>query len=160
MPSPKALKELSTTLRAIGQKLGAGSSFRYEIHDDHVWLERLLVPTRARGTGTAVMAKILAATDKAGLKVALLADPTDRLEDPTTFDLVRWYGRFGFAMLSATEDGVAMERQVRPRACPPEELERLARAAKANDISVEEFDRFVEASREKAPVRASSPGFR
>ena len=159
MPSPKALRELSEKLRSIGQKMGPGSSFQYDIHDDHLWIEILLLPKHARGTGTAVMSKILAATDRAGLKVALLADPTDRPGDPTSFDLARWYGRFGFALLAATEDGVAMERQPRARPCAPEELERLARAAKTNDIGQDEFDRFIASARLEAPVRSSSPSF-
>lgn len=161
MPSPKVLKELNQSLRSIAQKLPSGSSFSFTVNDDHLWLERFLIPKHARGQGTAWLSKILAVTDQAGLKVALLADPTDRPGDPSTFDLVRWYGRFGFTLLAVTEDGVAMERQPKPRAVPAQELERLARAAKANDITHEEFEKMVVEAQASggAPVRATLPSF-
>ena len=162
MPSPKALKELTQQLRTIGQKLPSGSSFSYQVNEDHLWLERFLIPKHARGQGTAWLSKVLAATDQAGLKTALLADPTDRPGDPSTFDLVRWYGRFGFTLLAVTEDGVAMERQPRPRALAAQEIERQARAAKANDITHDEFEKMVAAAQATAgdaPVRATLPSF-
>lgn len=156
MPSPKALKELSVALRAINQKMPPGGSFKYQVHDDHLWLEILLVPKHARGQGTALLSRILAAADQAGVRTALLADPTDQPGDPTAFEIVRWYGRFGFAMLAATEDGVAMERAPRARPVPAAEIERAARAAKAHDLTGAEYARFIESGAPAAsgPVRA------
>lgn len=161
MPSPKALKELNTALRAVAHKMPPGSSLDFQIYDDHLWLERLLVPKHARGQGSEILAKILAAADQAGLKTSLLADPTDRAGDPTSFELARWYGRFGFTLLAITEQGVAMERQPRARAVAPQQLVQAAKAAKAHDLTLEEFERLVEQAQVhlENPERMSSPTF-
>src|SRR5690606_16933185 len=87
----------------------------YFIEPDHVWLHKIRLPASERGTGTQKMAQFLALTDKAGLPVCLTADPVEADDmpsgsEPTTFDLVKWYSRFGFVSHGASEDGFLMER--------------------------------------------------
>ena len=87
----------------------------YFIEPDHVWLHKIRLPASERGTGTQKMAQFLALTDKAGLPVCLTADPVEGDDmpsgsEPTTFDLVKWYSRFGFVSHGPSEDGFLMER--------------------------------------------------
>lgn len=124
---------IQDALRAVARKLPSGSTLTYTVQPDHLWLEVLRLPPSARGVGSKVLAQVLDLADRAGLPVALVADPTDEPGDPSTVDLVAWYQRFGFKALSATEDGVAMERPVRRPAAGVDAVLNDAKAAKKGE---------------------------
>lgn len=116
------------------------------VEDDHVWLHKIKLPESARGTGTVRMAQFLALCDKAGLPVCLTADPIEEDDislgassNPTTFDLVKWYMRFGFSPLGPSEDGFLMERS--PTSGNQNDIISSYMKNKRKDISYEEFER-------------------
>lgn len=61
-----------------------------------------------------LLARILEQADRVGAIVELNANPTGQPGDPGTAELVRWYGRFGFEVLSEDQDGVQMRRNPQP----------------------------------------------
>ena len=118
----------------------------FYVENDHVWLHKILLPPSHRGQGTALMAKLLSLTDKASLPVCLTADPIEEAGDPlkqnpNTYDLVKWYRRFGFKPLAPSEDGFLMER-------PPmgmslnEILSFYDKEKKLNDFSEDDFQKM------------------
>lgn len=153
--TPRQYSRLNESLRKIARSLPSGGRLVYRLEPDYLWLEIFHLPVSARGTGTQWMSKILEAADVAQTVVNLCADPTDRPGDPSTYDLTRWYARFGFKPLAATEDGVLMERQsATPR--PASEIEKAARAAKSADMSQEDFRCLTETMRQEGDERYRS----
>ncbi len=144
MSSSRQRKELHDGLLKLAKSLPRGGTLEFEVHEDYLWLEKIYLPTAARGQGTELLSKVLSLADQAGLPTSLLADPTDEPNDPETYDLARWYHRFGFQLLSVTEDGAAMERAVNSSRPTPLVIQQHARRAKANDLSWEEFHRIAE----------------
>ena len=116
-------EQLREQWRKKAQGLPAGGRLEFEAHPDHVWLHVVQLPPSARGgTGTRLMAQLLAVADQVGLPVSLTADPTDKgVGDPGVYDLVRWYSRFGFTLYALDRDRVAlMERLPQSRNATPE----------------------------------------
>lgn len=144
MPSPRQRKDLQDGLNKIAKSLPRGGELVFEVHEDYLWLEKIYLPRTARGQGTPVLAHVLSLADQAGLPTSLLADPTDEVNDPETFHLARWYHRFGFQLLAITEDGAAMERAVDDRRPSPLVIQQQVRRAKANDLTVEQYQRIAE----------------
>ena len=145
MPSPRALKQVKTDLAALARAWPQpGGDLVFFVEEDHVWLHKIRLPASARGQGTDRLAAVLSVIDRAGLSVCLTADPLRDDEgvqdaaEPTTFDLVRWYMRFGFKPLGPSEDGFLMQRDPQPPVASAE-LARRARAQKAHDMSHDEF---------------------
>lgn len=117
--------QLRDSWRKKAQSLPAGGRLEFEAHDDHVWLHIVQLPPEARGgSGTRLMAELLAVADQVGLPVSLTADPTDQGPgDPGVYDLVRWYSKFGFKLYALDNDRVAlMERLPGSRSSTPEKL--------------------------------------
>lgn len=144
MTSSRQRQELQDGLNKIKKSLPRGASLVCEVHDDYLWLEKIYLPPSARGEGTALLAKILSLADQAGLPTSLLADPTDEANDPETFHLARWYQRFGFQLLSITEDGAAMERSADSRRPTPLVIQQHARRAKAHDLTFEQYQAIAQ----------------
>ena len=144
MTSFRQSKDLQDGLQKIAQSLPRGAQLVFQVNEDYLWLEKLYLPASARGNGTQVLSKILALADQAGLPTSLLADPTDEPNDPETFHLTRWYHRFGFQLLSITEDGAAMERPVNDRRPSPLMIQNQVQRAKANDLTFEQFQAIAE----------------
>ena len=115
----------------------------FYVEPDHVWLHKIRLPVSHRGQGTRKMAEFLALVDRAGLPVCLTADPMPSDEDnmlghPQTFDLVKWYMRFGFVPHGPSEDGFLMERP----ACPGNKLDNILSSyekSKKHDLTLSEF---------------------
>ena len=115
----------------------------FHVESDHVWLHKIRLPSSHRGQGTRLMADFLALTDKANLPVCLTADPIEEGLDPlkhnpNTYDLVKWYCRFGFKALCPSEDGFLMERQ--PAGLSAAQiLDSYQKNKEKNDLSEENF---------------------
>lgn len=92
------------------------SIFRYEVAGGVLRLIELWIPPWERGRGTALMRRVLAAADRLGLAIELVADPTDRPGDPDTAALVRWYTRLGFRQVGRCPEtgSPAMRREPCP----------------------------------------------
>lgn len=108
---------VAAALRRVLATLPAGGSLDFHFAEanedgwDGLVLDMLSLPQDARGTGTGIMARVLAAADRRGMEVRLSAEATERPGDPGLFELARWYSRLGFSMdgLSA-RGGLAMRR--------------------------------------------------
>lgn len=117
----------------------------YFIEPDHVWLHKIRLPASERGVGTKKMAQFLALVDKANLPVCLTADPVEDDDmpsgaEPTTFDLVKWYSRFGFVSHGPSEDGFLMERD--PKNMTEEQIITSYKQAKEKEtLTREEFEK-------------------
>lgn len=116
------------------------------MEEDHFWLHKIRLPDHARGEGTKRLAQILALTDKADMLVCLTADPIFREEgeedvmtNPDTFELVRWYMRFGFIPHGPTEDGFVMERPAKQGSSVQSILADYA-ANRKKDLTVDEYN--------------------
>lgn len=109
-------------------------------------LEELSIPAGHRGIGTAFLARVVAAADRLGCPTTLHADPTDKPGDPCTFELVRWYARFGYVATGlSTEDWVGMRREPREDRGGPEAILRDYARATEDDLTRESFDAMMEA---------------
>lgn len=120
--------------------------FVYFLEDDHLWLHKIRLPENTRGgEGTKRLAKILSITDKANLLVCLTADPvfddngTVSTDNPDTFQLVRWYMRFGFIPHGPTEDGFSMERPSKSGSSEQSVLFEYNYNKRNNDLTMEQF---------------------
>lgn len=123
------LSNLDSWLKRTRQRLPAKSILHWQVERESrtLWLDKIMLPKQARkGAGSMLLARILEQADRAGATVELNANPTGQPEDPGTEDLVRWYGRFGFEVLSEDQDGVQMRRN--PQSVQP--WERLLAKAK------------------------------
>ena len=85
--------------------------------EGRLFLDLIQVPRTRRGAGSVLLAAFLSVADKHGLVVELVADPTDRVVDPGTGTLVRWYSRHGFVVIG-TDAGTQSPRMLRPAAAP------------------------------------------
>ena len=137
-------KELTTIARNWPKPNG---EFVFFLERDHMWLHKIRLPDAERGQGTKKMAEILSITDRANLLVCLTADPIFRDDDeppsttnPDTFELVRWYMRFGFIPHGPTEDGFVMERPAKMGSTVNDILLQYAQN-KRKDITLDEFNR-------------------
>lgn len=146
---------LKKTLNALRVSLPPGSVFSFDVCEGEVTLKLLRVRQTGVGSGTRFLAAVLSRTDAANCPVKLIADPTDEPADPELADLVRWYSRFGFQPVRATDDGVWMERAVRSPAPTAETLAEEAVQARANDAPRAEFDAWLEAARAKSGASPS-----
>ena len=130
-----------TALANLRRRLPSGSEFTFEVFEDRVHLYILNIPFEARGIGTEFLASVLAETDRVGLPVTLEADPTDEPNDPDTFDLAKWYYRFGFRVSSVADTGVvSLRRDVRPRQPGAEAILADYLSGKNDDLSRSVFD--------------------
>ena len=145
------LSSLQATLTKLAQRLPMGSELVFRVDPEQLWIERICLPktSRRQGRGSATLAQVLAAADRAGVCTALLADPTDQPDDPDSFALVRWYSRFGFQALAVLENGVAMERLADRRGLKAEAL--LAEARRAVPLTPESFARMQGCGRPRLP---------
>lgn len=137
---------IAETLTNLGKTLPQGSVFDFDIDRNTVVLEKLVIPSPRKGTGTWFLALILAATDQAGMTCRLYADPTDEPGDPDTFDLVRWYCRFGFALDHVNDhDWVGMVRSPQPWCNGKDAILADYRHNKENlELTRKEFERWRE----------------
>ena len=135
------IKSLDHQLRELKQRMPKGSKLQWESYDDHVYLDLFFIPNAQRGQGSLWFARFLAEVDRHHLPIVLHADPTDLPNDPGTFDLVRWYHRFGFRCQHSNEDeGVAMERPATECAHSPEKILEKYRAQKQRaDLTYGQF---------------------
>jgi hypothetical protein len=106
---------------AAGLARGLPQGSRFEFEEGGRGEYRLMLldlprAERGRGRGTRFMAALVAAADEAGATLRLEADSTDEPGDPSTFQLARWYARFGFRLRGITDpdEWVEMARQPRP----------------------------------------------
>lgn len=86
------------------------TKFEFTVDNGCLWIEKIYVDPQYRGKGSMCMSHIVAYANKHKLTIDLLADPTDRPNDPNPYDLVKWYNSFGFQPLSLTERGIAMTK--------------------------------------------------
>lgn len=132
---------LLSALRELRDTLPNGSVFEFEVREDGgVHLQRLVIPRTDRGAGTEFLARVFAACDLHGASASLEADPTDLPGDPSTFELVRWYMRFGCVIDAVSDEAVAMTR---PPCDPVHGFEGvLARyeEARTSDLTPDELD--------------------
>lgn len=136
----KASASPEASLHALARALPAGSKFDFAIYDGELHLKSFKIPAAARGVGTAFLARVVAVADEFGLRSRLEADPTDEPGDPDTFDLVRWYSRFGFGFSEIDDnDWVVMRRAPRPFE-GVRGVERAYSDAKAMDVTREWFE--------------------
>lgn len=133
---------LLSDLDALRGNLPTGVQLVYEVRSDELALLVLGVPRGARGIGTRLLAAVASMADRAGVRTTLVVDPTDDPEDPSTFELVRWYARFGFV-------GAALDDWGRPRMAREPEgldmagvLEAYARR-KADDMTMVEYEEML-----------------
>jgi hypothetical protein len=146
---------LYSALRRLGDILPPGSVFDFEVVDEaRVHLVRLVIPSAARGVGTEFLASVFAACDEHGVHASLQADPTDLPGDPSTFELVRWYMRFGCVIEAADDDGIRMTRAPRRSALGPQGIMRWYHQARALDMTVDEFEEIRSSHRESALARS------
>lgn len=137
--------DLKRALTDLARSWPQGGDLVFYIEDDHIWLHKIRLPANQRGGGTDKLATFLSYTDKAGLPVCLTADPLadDDMPtgaEPTTFDLVRWYQRFGFVALGPSEDGFLMQRD--PARLTKDEILRSYQVNKqTNDLKEDDFRR-------------------
>lgn len=118
-----------------------GSEFTFEVFEDRVHLCILNIPVESRGIGTEFLARALAETDRFELPVTLDVDPTDEPNDPDTFDLARWYYRFGFSVTSVADTGVvSLRRDARPWQPGTTAILADYLSGKNNDLSRTAFD--------------------
>lgn len=122
----------------------------YYIEPDHIWLHKIRLPSSSRGQGTQRMCAFLHLCDQLGKPVTLTADPVNDDDDefdidhasvdqPTTFDLVRWYKRLGFHPIGPSEDGFVMERPAQN----PKPIEQMLKDYKSKSkMSWDEFAAF------------------
>ena len=133
-------KELTAMARAWPRP---GGELVFFIEPDHVWLHKIRLPESYRGQGSAKMAEFLALTDRAGLPVCLTADPMPDDEwstrNPQTFELVRWYMRFGFVPHGPSEDGFLMERSPCPGSSQSSIIQQYLKSKKS-DMSLDQFN--------------------
>lgn len=99
------MSDLLSDLDALRGSLPTGVEFVYDVRPDEFRLLVLGLISGMRGSGTRLLATALSLADRAGVRTTLLVDPTDDPEDPSTFDLVRWYSRFGFEMTELDDWG-------------------------------------------------------
>lgn len=130
------LRELSV----LSASLPTGSVFEYEDDGDGLKLEILSVPSNSRGAGTPFLAKLFALCDIHGVAVRFRADATDIPGDPSTFELVRWYARFGCEIDVVDEDGAAMSRSARDPSGGLEAILAAYKAATSGDLTLDEFE--------------------
>lgn len=105
----------TASVRRLLKALPRGSEFAWRFESGGVRFETWTVPQARRGRGTELLARILAEADRSGLACSLDADPTLEPGDPSLFDLVRWYRRFGFEAVSLdSNEWVRMTRDPRP----------------------------------------------
>lgn len=97
------MTDILCRLDAVRATLPSGAELAYEVSGGELTLGVLYLPEGARGEGTRLMASILAHADAAGLRTTLLVDPTDEPGDPSSFELARWYARFGFEVVGVDE---------------------------------------------------------
>lgn len=142
-----------THLDKLSRTLPTGSKLHFhgvELNEDGwdgIVLDLISIPPEAPpGVGTRLMADLLAATDRLGVKVRLEADPTRKRGDPSLFDLAKWYYRFGFRMQGLMFEGwLILERDPQKQACDATGIIDSYQAAKANqDLTREEFERRVD----------------
>lgn len=150
---------LSEALDAIKAELPPGADFTWERRDGAVFLDRLFIPEESRGIGTGVVAKILAEIDRAGLAATLYADPTDEPGDPDTFELARFYARFGFRLDHLNDqEWVGMRREPQPyRGGYLHVMADYAVAKATGDMARDDFEAWRAAESEK-PYAAPLPG--
>ncbi len=142
---------LLSALCELRDTLPNGSVFEFEVREDGgVHLERLVILRRDRGAGTEFLARVFAACDLHGASASLEADPTDLPGDPSTFELVRWYMRFGCAIDAADDEAVSMTRQPCVPSLGPDGVLDRYEQAKASDLTLDEFEE----------IRSSSTRFR
>ncbi len=146
---------LHSALSQLRETLPQGSVFEFDILDDGgVHLQRLVIPRTDRGTGTEFLARVFAACDLHGAVARLEADPTDLPGDPSTFELVRWYMRFGCVIETADDDTVWMRRAPRRSALGPQGIMRWYHQARASDMTLDEFEDIRSRPRESVLVRS------
>lgn len=135
--------EFESRLARLGGILPGGSIFEFAVMDEsHVNLQRLVVWPRGRGIGTRFLAHVFAVCDEFRMTSVFEADSTDMPDDPATFELVRWYRRFGCAPIGPGLDGIEMRRDpIEPKGVHGI-LEGYA-AAKVNDLTSSEYDAIV-----------------
>jgi len=135
-PPAETLKEAIGQLREI---LPDGSEFEFTVEGEELHLKILRVSDQKQGYGTGFLAAVLAEADGAGARAILHADPTDELGDPSTYNLIKWYTRFGFSISDVSPDGwVEMTRLPQPGSFKGDIL--LAyQEAKKRDITDEEI---------------------
>lgn len=96
---------LAASLEGLRASLPAGSVFTYRVREDELELGVLAIPREDRGVGTTFLASVLASAARSGLGVRLAVDATDDVDDPSNFELIRWYARFGFVLDDVDGDG-------------------------------------------------------
>jgi len=132
---------LAEKLSTLASALPAGSVFEFEeAESDCVFLRRLFIPLAHRGIGTGFLASVLATCDTHSVSTHLQADPTDVPSDPSTFDLVRWYMRFGFEVENAADDAIRMTRQHRDASRGLQGIFDDYDEAKENDLTQAQFE--------------------
>lgn len=139
------MQALEYALRRLAGRLPAGANFAFDASSDGLHLDALYLPPGRRGGGTAFLAAVLAEADRAGAATTLAADPTDEPGDPCTFELARWYARFGFSLDGVDDnDWVTMRREPRPFGGPGAVLAAYAEARANADMTREGFDAEID----------------
>jgi hypothetical protein len=106
---------LDGVLSGIADALPRDCGLAWETGPDGLLVGSLDIPLAFRGIGTGIMADLLSEADRHGIPVSLDACPTGNAGDPSLYQLVRWYRRFGFAVTGVTPQGwVSMHRVPRP----------------------------------------------
>lgn len=135
--------EFGDCLARLGRMLPSWSIFEFDSVDDGmVRLQRLVIWPSGRGIGTRFLAHVFAICDEFGITAVFEANSTDMPDDPATFELVRWYRRFGCMPIGPGLDGIEMRRD----AMEPEGVDRILEnyaAAKSNDLTSSEYDDIV-----------------
>lgn len=153
---------IDADLQRLKSTLPRYSHFDWWQEDEVLHIDLLMVPGMRKGVGTEFVARVLALADRHGMTTTLHADATDVPGEPSTYDLVRWYSRFGFDWTGLNDDGwCAMRREPQPPAGGhPAVLARYGAAKSQGDMSHDQFaDRmhsYLDASCQSA-YNASGP---
>lgn len=110
--SPDLMAEARQALAAFQRELPRGIQVRATLSPAGIHLERIHTASFARGKGSEVMRGLLAVADAAELPVTLHAQASGQPQDPSTEDLLRWYRRFGFEVVTEEDEGPFMQRPV------------------------------------------------
>lgn len=114
-PTSPGLLGWSGRLQVEIEGLSGGAQIVFSERDGALTIETVYVPPPARstGVGTALMDRVLALADAAGLPCRLTARPIGHHGPEATAGLVRFYRRFGFEVVNP---GETVPRMVRPPA--------------------------------------------
>lgn len=110
-----AWQAIDIALLRLRADLPRGARLVWQHGEGDLYLELLRVPQMREGCGTKLLARFLAVADRHRVPTRLVVEASHRPGEPATYDLVRWYHRFGFVFSGVDDQGACqMRRAPRP----------------------------------------------